>query len=287
MASAAADVHAHDDHHEGDHVEFLEALNPPPSYWPILLSITLGLFPLGTLILMYGGTPFTHALGWVVIALGLLTSILPTMGWCHSVIVDKWMSHFGVVAQGRDLILGTKLFFLSEIAIFASLFAYHFAQFYKFQQLGQWPLIGTPAEVHILLPGIGLILLLASSVTCEMAHGYMAKGKRGLCKDFLLITIGLGLAFLAIQGYEWGLFIQQGFTPSTNNFSTLFYALTGFHGFHVMTGLMMLMLVYGRLELGHYHKDRHFSLQAASWYWHLVDVVWIFVFVGIYCLWNV
>lgn len=279
--------HDHDHDHDHDSVEFLESLNPPPSFWPILLSTTLALFPFGTLLILWGETPFIHTIGYITVALGLVLSLIPTMGWCHSVIVDKWAGHFGVVAQGRDLILGTKLFFISEIAIFASIFAYYFVQLYKFTQAGTWPLVGTPAEVHLVLPAAGLIILLISSVTCEFAHKYMAIGKRGLCKDFMIITILLGLGFLAIQGYEWGILLEHGFTPTTNNFGTVFYILTGFHGFHVMTGLMMLMLVYGRLEIGHYHKDRHFSLQAASWYWHLVDVVWIFVFTGVYCLWNV
>ncbi|MGF1572735.1 MAG: heme-copper oxidase subunit III [Sumerlaeia bacterium] len=287
-ASNSAEL-AHADAHDHDHdqVEFLAALNPPPSYWPLLLSLTLGLIPTGTLLVLYGASTFVVNAGYVLAALGVVLSIIPSMGWCHSVIVDKWAGHFGVAAQGRDLILGTKLFFISEIAIFASIFAYYFVQIYKFTQAGTWPLVGTPAEVHIILPAVGLLILLTSSITCEFAHKYMSMGKRGLCKDFMLITIGLGLFFLAIQGYEWGILIQYGFTPNTNNFGTVFYILTGFHGFHVMTGLMMLMLVYGRLELGHYHQNRHFSLQAASWYWHLVDVVWIFVFVGVYCLWNV
>lgn len=285
QASTTVDLaHAHDDH-EHDHVEFLAALNPPPSYWPILLSLTLGLLPTGTLLILYGSSPLVVNSGYVLAALGIFLSIIPTMGWCHSVIVDKWAGHFGVAAQGRDLILGTKLFFISEIAIFTSIFAYYFVQLNKFTSQGKWPLVGTPSEVHIFLPAFGLLLLLTSSITCEFAHKYMATGKRGLCKDFMLITIGLGLFFLAIQGYEWGILMQHGFNPTTNNFGTIFYILTGFHGIHVMTGLMMLMLVYGRLELGHYHKDRHFSLQAASWYWHLVDVVWVFVFVGVYCLW--
>ncbi len=284
--AAKHDEHAeHDAHHE--EVEFLEALNPPPSYWPLLLSLALGLLPIGTVMILVGGRTEAEGLslaGWIVAALGFVLSVVPALGWCHSVIVDKWMSHFGPVAQGRDLVLGTLLFFISEIAIFGSIFAYYFVIRHHFSSQNLWPLEGSPDPEHwnVMLPAVGLLLLLTSSVTCEFGHKAMIAGKRGVSKNWMIITIVLGLIFLALQGFEWGEFIQRGFTVSSNTFGTVFYTLTGFHGFHVMTGLIMLILVYGRLEIGHYTPKRHFSLMAASWYWHLVDVVWVFVFVFIY-----
>jgi len=274
----------HDNHEEHD-VEFLEALNPPPSYWPILLALLLLTLPTGILMILYGeGMVVTG--GYALSGVGLLLSLIPTMGWCHSVIVDKWEGHFGVVAQGKDLALGTKLFFLSEIAIFGSIFAYHYAVMFEARADHNWPLPGTPANISLFYPALGLIVLVISSVTCEFAHKGMMAGKRGSCKNWLIVTMLLGLFFLAIQGFEYGIFIANGFTPATNTFSTAFFILTGFHGFHVMTGLIMLMIVYARLEIGHYHKNRHFSMMAASWYWHLVDVVWIVVFTTVYCLWD-
>jgi len=287
--SAAAVEHAHDDHHDdhGHDAEFLPSLNPAPSYWPLLLSLTLGLIPAGAVVYLWGGEHL-RILAWLLLGLGLATSLVPCMGWCHSVIVDKWKGHFGEAAQGRDLVLGTQLFFLSEIAIFGSLFAYFFGMLYHAHRDANigWPMEGSPAHWHVGLPAVGLLILLTSSITCEIAHKMMLKDKRGACKDWLIVTIVLGLVFLALQGYEWGIFVGHGFTIASNSFGTLFYALTGFHGFHVMTGLIMLLLVYGRLEIGHYSKRRHFSMQAASWYWHLVDVVWVFVFTLIYALYD-
>ncbi len=280
--------HAHDAHDDGHHdVEYLPSLNPAPSYWPFLLSVTMAFIPAGTVILLWGGDALRFV-GWSLVLLGLGSSLVPVMGWCHSVIVDKWAGHFGEAAQGRDLVLGTKLFFLSEIAIFGSVFAYFFGCLHDIHGDPEkfWPLDGSPAHWHVSLPAIGLGILLASSITCEVAHKALLKGKKGLCKDWMLVTIALGLIFLAIQGYEWGVFMERGFTVGSNVFGTVFYVLTGFHGFHVMTGLIMLLLVYGRLEIGHFSKRRHFSMQAASWYWHLVDVVWIFVFVFVYALYE-
>lgn len=269
-------AHAHEDHHEE---EFVEALNPAPSYWPFILTATLTLLPAGSLVLIWG-EPGIAWLGWGLLLLGGLTSLVPALGWCHSVIVDKWAGHFGLEAQGKDLVMGTKLFFLSEIAVFGSLFAYYFVMK---AHATQWPMAGTP-HIHLQLPALGLVILLTSSVTCHFAEEAVLFGKRGLAKSWLLLTILLGSVFLFIQGWEWGYLIQHyGFVASTNTFATVFYVLTGFHGLHVMTGLIMLVLVYGRLEIGHYSPKRHFSMKAASWYWHLVDVVWIFVFVFVYC----
>ena len=93
----------------------------------------------------------------------------------------------------------------------------------------------------------------------------------------------LGIIFLGFQGYEWGYLMNlYDFTLSTSVISTLFYLITGFHGIHVITGLLLLTLAYSRLEFGDMDNKRHFSFTAASWYWHFVDVIWIFVFLGFY-----
>lgn len=272
--------------HEAEHEEYLPALNPKPSYWPILLGTLVILLPIGALLLIWGGSQYAF-LGWVSLALGGLLCLIPSLGWAHAIIVDKWEGHFGVEAQGKDLSMGVKLFFLSEIAIFGSLFGYYFGQYLFTTSQGEsFPPAGTPM-IGTGLPALGLIVLLTSSVTAEFAHKALVHGKRGRCKDWMLITMLLGLGFLFMQGWEWGHLITAGsFTLTTNWFSTLFYALTGFHGLHVMTGLMLLMLVYGRLEIGHYTQKRHFSMLAASWYWHLVDVVWVFVFTFVYAFLN-
>jgi len=93
--------------------------------------------------------------------------------------------------------------------------------------------------------------------------------------------------FMTLQSWEWGhLIAKYGFTPTTNIFGTHFYLITGFHGAHVITGLLLLALVYARLEMGSFDRTRHFSLNAASWYWHFVDVIWVFVFLLVYVVTN-
>ncbi len=284
--SGYAATHASHGHGAGGHeeeVEFPAALNPPPSFWPVLLAAGVAFLPASALLMIWGDEKVA-LLGKVLLFIGIVVTVIPMMGWCHSVIVDKWKSHFGPVAQGRDLVLGTKLFFLSEIAIFASIFAYMFGtQIQTLVGHGAWPPKTSP-ELGLAIPAIGLFILLTSSVTCEVAHKMLVGGSRSGCKSWLLVTVLLGLVFLFLQGKEWGWLLHHyGFTVSTDTYGTVFYVLTGFHGFHVITGLIMLILVYGRLEIGHFSPERHFSMLAASWYWHLVDVVWIFVFVFMYC----
>ena len=131
-------------------------------------------------------------------------------------------------------------------------------------------------------------LLLTSSITCEFAHHAIMHKEKGKARALLLSTLLLGTTFLMFQGYEYGLLFEAGYTPTdlagsgAAAHSAYFYAATGFHGLHVAMGLVMLFLVYIRMEMGHFTKERHFSFIAASWYWHFVDVVWILLFITVY-----
>jgi cytochrome c oxidase subunit 3 len=125
--------------------------------------------------------------------------------------------------------------------------------------------------------------LVLSSLTCELAHKALLRNRRAACKNWLFVTIALGFIFIGMQGYEWGeLLTYYQLTPTSSYVGTIFYLITGFHGFHVITGLLMLFLVYARLEMGSFDRKRHFSMNAASWYWHFVDVIWLFVFFCLY-----
>lgn len=270
-------------HVEAHHDVPPEAHSPAPSYWPIFLALAMGLLPGSAVLFLWGG-PGTQMIAWAMLIGGLALAGVPLMGWCHAVIRDKWHGHFIQEAQFADLATGTLLFFISELAIFGSIFAYYFT--YRLQVAKEWPLPGTPdIKHHLALPAIATLILMTSSITAEFAHKSLIRGRRGLSKSWFLLTLGLGVVFLGMQGYEWGWMINfDGFTVSTNTFGTIFYILTGFHAMHVMVGIVMLLLVYARLEMGHYSKKRHFSINAASWYWHLVDVVWVFLFFTVYLI---
>ena len=145
-----------------------------------------------------------------------------------------------------------------------------------------WPPVGAP-HLDTTLPAIATLILMSSSVTMELGHHALKHGDRARARLWTLLTIILGVIFLGFQGHEYGfLMAYDKFTLASGMFGSHFFAMTGFHGAHVATGLIMLMIVGLRLRLGHYTPERHFSFAAASWYWHFVDVIWIFLFFTIY-----
>lgn len=246
---------------------------PEPSIWPLIVAMGAGMVPIGTLLHMYE-QPF----GIGVLIGGALLALVSGIGWATSVIKEK--ESIDQKWGADSLSLGWKLFLASEAAIFGSFFGHYFYTWYG--SVDTWPLAGTPS-IDLIIPAVGTMVLVTSSVTCEFAHKALILHKRESAKSWLLLTILLGFGFLALQGYEWGYLINSyDFTISTNVVGTAFYLITGFHGLHVVTGLLLLLLVYSRMEMGSFGGKRHFSMNAASWYWHFVDVIWLIVFFTVY-----
>ena len=264
---------SHTDAHDGhtahhDHIHI-----PPPSYWPIFLAMATGLLLTGVLLWLWDASAAT-----VIMGLGAVTAIVGMMGWAQSLIRenaelpdvledDRWMKH------------GLKLFLVSEAAIFGAFFAHHYYTRFDFPH---WPPVGAP-HLDTTLPAIATLILMTSSFTMELAHHKLKHDDRAGSRLWLGITILLGLIFLGFQGHEYGfLKAYDQFTLSSGMFGSHFFAMTGFHGAHVATGLVMMFIVGLRLRLGHYTPERHFSFAVASWYWHFVDVIWVFLFFTIY-----
>ena len=265
---------------------------PPPSLWPLLVTGGLTLLPFGVISLL--GTldkspiwgPFTNpTFGLVVLLLGSLIFVVCLMGWCHQVIKEKLISH-DVSKQQKDLQSFILLFLTGELAAFGAVFGYFYHQAVFYDDFG--PVHG----MHFATPLVAYatFILLFSSVTCEFAHHALQAHQVLKAKILFLATIVLGTIFLGMQGYEWGELIQKGFYPvggsldghGSSAFASLFYVGTGFHGLHVAIGLVMLFMVLMRLEFGHFTGKRHFSVVAASWYWHFVDIVWVLWFITVY-----
>ncbi len=300
MSEAAE--HAHDD--PMSHV-------PPPSFWPFYVCLTLCVLPFG--ILMSVGSFDEHAakladstwvdgaglldsifypiwsalnsIGPIILWVSLTAFFFTIMGWCHQIIKEKPLSHDSAQQQ-VELKMLLKMFLVSEAMAFSAIFGYLYITNYIGGTLVK------PEDIHLggTLVALATILLISSSVTCEFAMIALHKGNKNQARAMLVLTILLGVIFLGCQGYEYGLLIIEGFTPAaigekeTNAFATLFYTSTGFHGFHVLTGLVMLFLVWFRMELGHFDEKRHFSMFAASLYWHFVDIVWILLFISVYVM---
>ncbi|MES2886468.1 MAG: cytochrome c oxidase subunit 3 [Pseudomonadota bacterium] len=141
-----------------------------------------------------------------------------------------------------------------------------------FQTIGPWP-----------LPTINTALLLASGVTLTIAHHALIAGRRARTIAFMWITVILGVVFLGVQAGEYiHAYKDLNLKLSSGVFGSTFFMLTGFHGFHVFVGMLMLLVITLRLHKGHFTPERHFGFEGAAWYWHFVDVVWLGLYVVVY-----
>ena len=143
-----------------------------------------------------------------------------------------------------------------------------------FKTMGPWP-----------LPTINTALLLTSGVTLTIAHHALLAGNRSKTIAFMWLTVLLGLTFLFVQGYEYShAYSDLNLKLSSGIYGSTFFMLTGFHGFHVFVGMLMLLFITLRLQKGHFTPQRHFGFEGAAWYWHFVDVVWLGLYIVVYWL---
>jgi cytochrome c oxidase subunit III len=143
-----------------------------------------------------------------------------------------------------------------------------------FTTMGPWP-----------LPTINTALLLTSGVTITIAHHALIAGNRAKTIAFMWMTVLLGVIFLIVQGYEYyHAYTDLNLKLSSGIFGSTFFMLTGFHGFHVFVGMLMLLFITLRLQKGHFTPDKHFGFEGAAWYWHFVDVVWLGLYILVYWL---
>jgi cytochrome c oxidase subunit 3 len=135
------------------------------------------------------------------------------------------------------------------------------------------------------LPTINTALLLSSGVTITIAHHALRAGNRFKTIGFMWFTVLLGLTFLCVQGYEYHhAYTEMNLKLSSGVYGSTFFMLTGFHGFHVFVGMLMLTFITLRLHKGHFTADKHFGFEGAAWYWHFVDVVWLGLYILVYWL---
>jgi len=133
------------------------------------------------------------------------------------------------------------------------------------------------------LPTINTALLLSSGVTLTIAHHALIDGDRSKTVGFMWLTVLLGITFLGVQAFEYHhAYTEYNLKLSSGIYGSTFFMLTGFHGFHVFVGMLMLLFITLRLQKGHFSPDRHFGFEGAAWYWHFVDVVWLGLYILVY-----
>ncbi len=252
-----------------------------PSPWPLTGAIGGGLTVVGIIMAAHFGNYL-----WLV--LGLVVVLATMFMWWRDVLKESATPglHSAVVRLG--LRYGMMMFIASEVMFFVAFFwaYFHFALFPEHVSgatTPMWP----PAGIHTFdpfhLPFLNTMILLLSGCTVTWAHHSLIEGnKRGLVIG-LLLTVLLGLSFTTFQAIEYSdapfKFVGGGVYPAT------FFLATGFHGFHVIVGTLFLLVCLFRANAGGFTPERHFGFEAAAWYWHFVDVVWLFLFVCIY-LWG-
>ena len=245
-----------------------------PSPWPAVGAVAAFLLTLGAVISFHGGT------GWILI-IGIFLTLYTMFMWFRDVILEGegGVDHSPVVQIG--LRYGMTLFIASEVMFFVAWFwAYFGASIFPNEHIGNiWP----PPDIETFdpwhIPFLNTLVLLTSGTTVTWAHHSLLEGdRRGLIQG-LILTVLLGLAFTGLQAYEY---IHAPFNFSGHIYGATFFMATGFHGAHVIIGTLFLTVCLYRASIGHFKQDQHFGFEAAAWYWHFVDVVWLFLFISIY-----
>ncbi|MEX6500532.1 cytochrome c oxidase subunit 3 [Pseudomonas zhanjiangensis] len=286
---------------------------PAQSKWPIIAT-------LGLLITVYGvGTWFNdmkaeraESNGPLIFFIGALFLAYMLFGWFGNVIKE---SRSGLYSpqMDRSFRWGMSWFIFSEVMFFAAFFG---ALFYVRNLAGPWlggegakgvaqmlwpnfeftwPLLNNPDSKLFpppsdiidpwRLPLLNTVLLVTSSFTLTFAHHALRKNQRKALKLWLALTILLGAAFLGFQAEEYvHAYTELGLTLGSGIYGATFFMLTGFHGAHVTLGALMLTIMLIRILRGHFSPEHHFGFEAAAWYWHFVDVVWIGLFTFVYVL---
>jgi cytochrome c oxidase subunit III len=249
----------------------------PPSPWPLIGSFS-------ALVLASGAIGWMHKQpwgGWVFFA-GLLAVLYTMFSWWSDVVREANRGDHTPVVQLHHR-YGMILFIASEVMFFVAWFWAFFANalFPSTAEAigGVWPPKGIEVLDPFAFPLLNTLILLCSGTTVTWAHHALIHGDRESVKKGLWLTIGLGLLFSCIQAYEY---IHAPFAFKGNVYGATFFMATGFHGFHVIIGTIFLAICLKRVYNGDFTPNHHFGFEAAAWYWHFVDVVWLFLFASIY-----
>ncbi len=278
---------------------------PDPSPWPIIAMLSV--------LLMLGGTAlFINGVsvgGWMILA-GFALLVVMFYGWFGDVIKENLTDRYNEQVD-RSFRQGMFWFIASEVFFFLSFFGALFyirtialpwlggegylgeTQALLYNQFeANWPSAGpgqvggefTPMGAWG-LPAMNTLILLTSGATVTWAHWGLKEDNQKKLVRGLAATIALGVLFVVLQAWEYRhAYHELNLTLESGVYGSTFYMLTGFHGFHVTMGAVMLMAILGRAMKGHFSPHNHFAFEAVAWYWHFVDVVWLGLFVFVYWL---
>ena len=256
-----------------------------PSPWPVIGSVSAFVLAIGAIAWMHNmftGAPLVFAAG----ALGVLYTMF---GWWRDVILEAEHGGYHTRVVQLHHRYGMLLFIASEVMFFVAWFWAYFnvalfpdaaKDFARTAFIGGvWPPKGIETFDPWHLPLLNTLILLTSGTTVTWAHHALLEGDRDGLKKGLWLTVLLGLTFTAVQAYEYS---HAAFDFKGNIYGATFFMATGFHGAHVIIGSIFLIVCLARAYAGHFTPKQHLGFEFAAWYWHFVDVVWIFLFACIY-----
>ena len=279
---------------------------PSPSRHPAMAAI--GLF-----FVFFGAAQWMNGADWGKYSLlfGLLWWLGVLFQWFRDAIGESESGQYGRKVD-TSFRWSMTWFIFSEVMFFGAFFtALWWVRAHSVPQLGSlenamlwpefkaaWPSVvagataspaGTVEPFEVMtpfwLPTINTALLLSSGVTLTIAHHALRANQRGKTIGLMWLTVLLGLTFLFVQGYEYfHAYHEMNLKLSSGVYGSTFFMLTGFHGFHVFVGMLMLLFITLRLQKGHFTPERHFGFEGAAWYWHFVDVVWLGLYALVYWL---
>ncbi len=254
----------------------------PPSIYPFLGAI-------GGFTMLFGAVQWMHAQGPWLFLIGFAAVLYVMYGWWAEVVTESSQGdHTPVVRIG--LRYGFIMFVMSEVMFFV-------AWFWAFFKHAIYPMSGYEGSTYVQpeiyhvdafhLPLMNTLVLLLSGAAVTWAHHALVHNEpRKDVELGLIIAVVLGLCFTGLQAYEYyELIVHHDWVFGEDKFYSTFFMATGFHGFHVIIGTIFLFVCYLRVRSGHFTAERHVGFEAAAWYWHFVDVVWLFLFAAVY-IWG-
>lgn len=280
---------------------------PGPSQWPIVGSIAL-------FCIMFGAANWLHGVNYgpYVFGLGIAIMLFMLFGWFGTVIRENQSGLYDNLQVDRSFRWGMCWFIFSEVMFFGAFFgALFYVRMWAVPWLSgegtgmmthlllwpnfehTWPLLNNPNDLKFVppqsvmetwgIPALNTLILLTSGLTVTIAHWGLLKHKRMQTIIAQGLTALLGICFLLMQVHEYSIaYMEKGLTLGSGIYGTTFFMLTGFHALHVTLGTIMLIVIFFRILRHHFDQHGLFGFEAVSWYWHFVDVVWLFLFVFVY-----
>nr|AQM39854.1 cytochrome c oxidase subunit 3 [Tegra novaehollandiae viridinotata] len=245
-----------------------------PSPWPLTGA-------LGALTLTSGMVKWFHCYDMSLLILGGMITLLTMFQWWRDITREGTYQGLHTITVTYGLRWGMILFIVSEVFFFVSFFwAFFHSSLSPSIELGTiWPPSGIQPFNPLQIPLLNTAILLASGITITWAHHSLMENNYSQTTQGLMLTIILGIYFSILQAYEY---IEAPFTIADSSYGCTFFVATGFHGLHVIIGTIFILTCLIRHMSHHFSSTHHFGFEAAAWYWHFVDVVWLFLYISIY-----